>query len=55
MEISFENSNEYIRMVNYNEKNTHGNWLYANCNIDKVNIEKTIQNIRNKFIYLLTK
>lgn len=36
MEIDFKDSNEFIRMANYNEKNTHGSWLYASCNLDKV-------------------
>ena len=54
MEISFSDSNEFIRMANFNEKNTHGSWLYASCNLDKVTPEQAIQNLKNKFIYLLT-
>ena len=54
MEISFKNSNEFIRMANYNEKNTHGCWLCASCNIDNVCPEIAFENLKNKFIYLLT-
>ena len=55
MEINFQDENEFIRIANYNEKNTHGCWLYASCNLDKVTPEQAIENIKNKFEYLLTK
>ena len=55
MEINFQDENEFIRIANYNEKNTHGCWLYASCNLDKVTPERAIENIKNKFEYLLTK
>ena len=54
MEISFKDANEFIRMANFNEKNTHGCWLFASCNLDKVSPEQAIQNLKNKFIYLLS-
>ena len=54
MEIDFKDSNEFIRMANYNEKNTHGSWLYASCNLDKVTPEEAKKNLKDKFIYLLT-
>ena len=54
MELSFDDSGKFIRMANFNEKNTHGSWLYASCNIDKVTPEEGIKNIKNKFNYLLT-
>ena len=54
MEINFKNENEFIRMANYNEKNTHGSWLYASCNLEKVKPEEAINNLKNKFIYLLS-
>ena len=55
MEFDFRDSNKYIRMANYNEKNTHGSWLYASCNLDKVTPEQGMNNIKNKIKYLLTK
>jgi hypothetical protein len=54
MEIDFKDSNEFIRMANYNEKNTHGSWIYASCNLDKVTPEEAKKNLKDKFIYLLT-
>jgi len=54
MEIDFKDSNEFIRMANYNEKNTHGSWLCASCNLDKVTPEEAKKNLKEKFIYLLT-
>ena len=54
MEISFKDSNNFIRMANYNEKNTHGSWLFASCNLDKVSPEQALLNLKNKFLYLLT-
>ena len=54
MEINFQNENEFIRGVNYNEKNTHGSWLCASCNLDKITKEEAIQNLKNKYLYLLT-
>ena len=54
MEINFKNENEFIRGVNYNEKNTHGSWLFASCNLDKVTPEEALKNLKNKYIYLLT-
>jgi len=54
MEIDFKDSNQFIRIANYNEKNTHGSWLYASCNLDKVTPEVGMKNIKDKFIYLLT-
>lgn len=53
MEISFEDSNKFIRMANYNEKNTHGSWLFASCNLDKVSPEQGIKNLKDKFLFLL--
>ena len=53
MEINFKNKNEFIRAVNYNEKNTHGSWLFASCNLDKITLEEAIKNLKNKFIFLL--
>ena len=54
MELCFDDSGKFIRMANFNEKNTHGSWLYASCNIDKVTPEEGIKNIKDKFNYLLT-
>ena len=50
MEIDFKDSNEFIRMANYKEKNTHGSWLYASCNLDKVTSEEANLNLKDKFI-----
>ena len=54
MEINFKDENQFIRGVNYNEKNTCGCWIYASCDLDKVNVEQAIENLKNIFIYLLT-
>ena len=54
MELFFDDSGKFIRMANFNEKNTHGSWLYASWNIDKVTPEEGIKNIKDKFNYLLT-
>lgn len=54
MEISFKDANNFIKMANFNEKNTHGSWLYASCNLDKVSPEQAKENLKNKFVYLLT-
>ena len=54
MEINFENENEFIRMANYNEKNTIGCWIFSSCNLDKVTPEKALENLKEKYIYLLT-
>ena len=53
MEISFSDSNEFIRMANFNEKNTYGSWLYASCDLEKVAQEQAIQNLKDKFLYLI--
>ena len=54
MEINFPDENEYIRDINFMEKNTINCWLVAGCNLDKVNPEQAINNLKNKFLYLLT-
>ena len=54
MEINFKDENNFIRGVNYNEKNTYGCWIYASCDLDKVNVEQALENLKNEFIYLLT-
>ena len=54
MEINFPDQNEYIRDINYMEKNTLNCWLITACNLDKVNPEQALNNLRNKFLYLLT-
>ena len=46
MEINFKNENEFIRGVNYNEKNTHGSWLFASCNLDKVTPEEALKKFK---------
>ena len=54
MEINFPDENEYIRDINFMEKNTINCWLVAGCNLDKVNPEQALNNLRYKFLYLLT-
>ena len=54
MEINFPDQDEYIRDINYMEKNTLNCWLITACNLDKVNPEQALNNLRNKFLYLLT-
>ena len=54
MELNFLDQNEYIRDINYFEKNTINCWIYAGCNLDKVDPQQALDNLRNKFVYLLT-
>ena len=53
MELNFLDQNEYIRDINYFEKNTINCWIYAGCNLDKVHPQQALDNLRNKFVYLL--